>query len=120
MYREGESLLQLGRPEEAAEACALGMDRHAELVELPWMAAFASWQAGKPEQAASWARRAAAVDRTAAQAPRNDFSHHSGLREERYDVLRVALREQGEDASADEAERLYFEAKDVREQGEHS
>jgi hypothetical protein len=50
--------------------------------------------------------------------PRIGFRHPPALWEGPYDVLRFALRHMGDDASADEAERLYQEAKAMRESGE--
>ena len=78
MYRAAESLLKLDRPVEAVEACAIGMSRHAGLAELPWLAAYASWQAGKPAQAAHWARVSVGLGHFAgsgAAVPRIGFRH---------------------------------------------
>lgn len=120
MYRAGQSLLSLDRPADAVMAFAEGMGRHAGLAELPWMAAFASWQAEKPAQAGYWARVAVPMGHFAgvgAQVPRHGFRHPPGLWEGPYDVLRFALRRLGDDSGADEAERLYHEAKAARERG---
>lgn len=119
MYRAAECLLKLGRPVEAIEACALGMARHAGLAELPWLAAYASWQAGKPAQAAYWARQSIAMGHFAgagASVPRIGFRHPPALWEGPYDVLRYALRAIGDDAGADEAEELFAQAMAEREQ----
>jgi tetratricopeptide (TPR) repeat protein len=121
MYRAAECLLKLGRPAEAIEACAMGMARHAGLAELPWLAAYAAWQAGRPAQAAYWARQSIAMGHFAgagATVPRIGFRHPPALWEGPYDVLRFALRQLGDDAGADEAERRYEEAKHLREDGE--
>ena len=121
MYRAGKCLLELDRVEEAIEVCATGMARHAGLAELPWLAGYACWQAGRPAQAAYWAGMAITMGHFAgsgAMVPRIGFRHPPALWEGPYDVLRFALRALGEDASADEAERLYHEAKDKREAGE--
>jgi len=48
------------------------------------------------------------------------FRHPPGLWEGPYDVLRFALRKIGDDAGADEAERLFLEAKAAREAGERA
>jgi hypothetical protein len=47
--------------------------------------------------------------------PGNRRGHPPGLWEGPYDVLRFALRALGDDAAADEADRLYHEAKSARE-----
>jgi tetratricopeptide (TPR) repeat protein len=120
-YRVAEIFLKVGRPEEAVEACAAGMARHSGLAELPWLAAYASWQAGRPAQAAYWARLAVAMGNFAGaglSVTRVGFRHPPGLWEGPYDVLRFALRTVGDDAGADEAERLFLEAKAAREDGE--
>jgi tetratricopeptide (TPR) repeat protein len=118
MYRAAECLLKLGRPGEAIEACAAGMARHAGLAELPWLAAYAAWQADRPAQAVYWARQSIAMGQFAgdgASVPRIGFRHPPALWEGPYDVLRFALRRLGDDAGADEAERLYWDAKAKRE-----
>lgn len=120
-YRVAELFLKVDRPEEAVEACAAGMARHSGLAELPWLAAYASWQAGRPAQAAYWARLAVAMGHFAGaglSVTRVGFRHPPGLWEGPYDVLRFALRTLGDDAGADEAERLFLEAKAAREAGE--
>ena len=119
MYRAAESLLRLGRPIEAVKACAAGMARHAGMAELPWLAAYASWQAGRPEQAVHWARLSATLGQfigTANGASRTSFQHPPALWEGPFDVLRFALRATGDDEGADEANRLYAEAKARRKQ----
>jgi SAM-dependent methyltransferase len=119
MYRAAQSLFQLGRTDEAIEACAVGMSRHAGLAELPWMAAYYSWQSGRPAQAAYWARQAAAMGHFAgagATVPRIGFRHPPGLWEGPFDVLRFALRALGDESGAIEAQRLYDEARTARTQ----
>ena len=118
LYRAAECFLKLGRPADAVECCATGMARHAGLAELPWLAAYASWQADRPAQAAYWARQAIAMGNFAgdgATVPRVGFRHPPALWEGPFDVLRFALRRLGDDAGADEAERLFQEAKTARE-----
>lgn len=118
-YRAAESLLALGRPVEAIEACAAGMARHAGLGELPWLAAYAAWRAGRPEQAVHWARLSVLLGcflGSGFSVSRLGFRHPPALWEGPFDVLRFALRRVGDDAGADEAERLYAEAKAAREQ----
>jgi hypothetical protein len=55
-----------------------------------------------------------------ASVPRIIFSHPPGLWEGPYDVLRFALRRLGDEAGADEAERLYHEARAAREASRQS
>lgn len=119
MYRAAECLLKLDRPTEAVEACAAGLARHAGLAELPWLAAYASWHAGRPAQAVYWAMLSVTMGHFAgagATVPRIGFRHPPALWEGPYDVLRFALRALEEDDAADEAEQLYHEAKAAREQ----
>jgi hypothetical protein len=116
-YRSAECLLALGRADDAVDACAAGLVRHAGIAELAWLAGFASWQADRPDQAAHWSRLAIAMGRFAGHARevhRVGFRNPSALYEGPYDVLRFALRALGDDAGADEAERLYSEALTAR------
>jgi tetratricopeptide (TPR) repeat protein len=118
MYRAAESYCRLGRHAEAVEVCTIGMNKHAGMAELPWLAAFASWQAGRPAQAAYWARLSIAMGHFAgagASVPRVGFRHPPALWEGPYDVLRFALRANGDHAGADEAERLFHQARAARE-----
>lgn len=117
LYRAAESLLALGRPVEAMEACAEGMARHAGLGELPWLAAYAAWQAGRPQQAVYWARVSVMLGHymgSGAEVPRIGFRHPPALWEGPFDVLRFALGSVGDDAGAEDAERLYTAAKAAR------
>jgi tetratricopeptide (TPR) repeat protein len=118
LYRAAESLIALGRPVEAIEACAEGMSRHAGLAELPWLASYAAWRAGRPAQAVYWARISVMLGHylgCGATVPRIGFRHPPALWEGPFDVLRFALRQIGDDAGAEEAERLYEEALEARE-----
>jgi tetratricopeptide (TPR) repeat protein len=118
LYRAAESLLALGRPVDAIEACAEGMSRHAGLGELPWLAAYAAWQADRPEQAVYWARISVMLGfylGSGSTVPRIGFRHLPALWEGPFDVLRFALRRTGDQAGADEAERLYAAARAARE-----
>lgn len=118
MYRAAESLLTLGRPSDAIEACAVGMARHAGLAELPWLAGFAAWQAGRPAQAAHWARVSIALgcyQGTGAVLARLGFRHPPGLWEAPFDVLRFALRSLGDEAGSLAAERDFAAALAARE-----
>jgi hypothetical protein len=53
-----------------------------------------------------------------ASVPRVGFRHPPALWEGPYDVLRYALRRLGDDAGADEADRLFHDALQARERGE--
>jgi tetratricopeptide (TPR) repeat protein len=117
MYRAAECLLGLGRPREAVAACAEGLGRHSGLAELPWLAAYAAWQDGRPAQAVYWARLSIAMGQFAgdgAAVPRIGFRHPPALWEGPYDVLRFALRSLGDDDGADEAEEAFESAKSAR------
>lgn len=117
MYRAAECLLKLDRPVEAVAACAEGLAKHAGLAELPWLAAYASWHAGRPVQATYWARQAVAMGHFAGaggEVPRIGFRHPPALWEGPFDVLRFSLRAMGDDAAANEAQRLHEEAKAAR------
>ncbi|MBI5535392.1 MAG: tetratricopeptide repeat protein [Deltaproteobacteria bacterium] len=119
-FRAAECFIQLKRFNDAVEVCATGLSRHAGIAELAWLAGFASWQAGRPDQAAFWARLAIPMGlfRGRGQdAKRIGFRNVSALYEGPYDVLRFALRAMGDTAGADEAERLYQEAIRARSQG---
>jgi tetratricopeptide (TPR) repeat protein len=117
MYRAARCWLDLGQRDRAIEACAAGMARHAGLAELPWLAAFACWQAGRFTQAVYWARLATTMGRAfgaGADVPRIGFRHPPALYEGPYDVLRFALRRLGDDAGADAAEQRYQQALAMR------
>ncbi len=118
LYRAAESLIALGRPVGAIEACAAGMSRHAGLGELPWLAAYAAWQADRLQQAVYWARLAIMLGHymgSGTDVPRIGFRHPPALWEGPFDVLRFALRRTGDEAGADDAERLYEAARAARE-----
>ena len=89
LYRAGQCLLNLGRPTEAVEAYSAGMAKHAGLAELPWMAAYASWEAGRPAQAVFWARQSISIGNFAgigASISRgSSFRHPPGLWEGPYE-----------------------------------
>lgn len=121
-YRSAECLLALGRPDEAVDECAAGLVRHAGIAELAWLAGYASWQAGRPDQAAYWARLAVTMGHFAGygrEVHRVGFRNPSALYEGPYDVLRFALRRLGDTAGADEAERLYAVALEARIETTH-
>jgi len=117
MYRAAQSLMELGRKQEALEACAHGMSKHAGMGELSWYAAYISLQMGLPEQAVYWARQSIAVGHFAgigSTIRRLGWKFPFGTWEGPYDVLRFALRDLGDEAGADEAERLYQAAAQAR------
>ncbi|HEU5433710.1 MAG TPA: glycosyltransferase [Thermomicrobiales bacterium] len=119
MYRAAQCWLALDRPDDAIEACAAGMARHAGLAELPWMAGYAAYQAGRDAQAIYWAQLAASlgvVEGCAAGVPRIGFRRPFAQYEGPFDILRFAYRRQGDDAAADDAERRYEDARRRREE----
>lgn len=108
-YRAAEALCRLGRPFEAVDRCAAGLARHAGIAELAWLAAYASYQMGKVEQAACWARLATVhgmVLGAEAVPHRIGFKNLSALHEGPFDVLRFALK--GE--ASEQAEAMYRRA----------
>jgi tetratricopeptide (TPR) repeat protein len=112
-YRAAECMLAVGRPAEAVDTCAAGLALHAGIAELAWLAAFASWKAGRADQAVSWARLSIAMGcflGHGREVKRIGFRNLNALYEGPFDVLRYALRVQGDHAGAAEAERLYQDA----------
>lgn len=59
-YRAAECYLALGQPDRAIDCAAAGMVLDAGIAELPWIAAVASLQVGRLEQARCWALMAKA------------------------------------------------------------
>lgn len=73
---------------------------------------------GRPAQTVYWARQSVAMGLycgAGTAVPRIGFRHLPALWEGPYEVLRFALRAIGDDAGADQAERLFHEAKAARE-----
>jgi tetratricopeptide (TPR) repeat protein len=123
MYRAAECLITLGRPDDAVAACTAGMARHGGLAELQWLAGFAAWRAGRPDQASYWARQAIAMGHfqgVGGTVPRHGFRYPPALWELPYDLLRFALRALGDDHGAAEAEQLYELARAAREAAENT
>jgi hypothetical protein len=107
----------LGDLVRAVDACAAGLARHSGIAELAWLAAFASYRAGKMHDAVWWARSSIALGcfrGCGAQVARISFRNPMALWEGPYDVLRFALRALGDTTGAQEAERLYAEAARAR------
>lgn len=116
-YKAAECSTTLGRHADAVSWCARGLTRNPATAELAWLAGYACWQLGEPAQAAAWAYMAVATGATgnAVHLPqRIGFRHPPGLYEGPYDVLRYALRALGNDLAADEAERMYHVALELR------
>jgi tetratricopeptide (TPR) repeat protein len=106
-YRAAECLCALGRWDDAVDACALGLARHAGVAELAWLAGFASYRAGKNAQAVWWSRASIALGcfrGCGADVKRIGFRNPGALWEGPYDVLRYALKALGDEAGAAEAE----------------
>jgi tetratricopeptide (TPR) repeat protein len=117
MYRATQCLYELNRLEEALETIVAGMARHAGLGDFPWFAAHISLRLGRPQQAVYWARHAielgcfAGIGQTVL---RIGWRYPFALWEGPYDVLRVALKELGDEEGAAEADRLFTEAAAAR------
>jgi hypothetical protein len=121
-YRVAECRLALDDPDAAVASCAAGLAHHPGLAELPWLAAFASWRGERFAHAVTWARLAIALGRFrghGSAVPRGAARHPPALYEGPYDVLRFALRALGDEAGAAAAERLYGEARVMREAAAH-
>lgn len=109
-YRAAEILCELGRYDEAVDACAGGLSRHAGIAELCWLAGVASYRAGRAEQAVYWARLAEVHGERGDQLAlkrRLGFRTPVGLREGPSDILRFALRAVGDPAGADGAAAIH-------------
>lgn len=59
-YRAAECYLALGQPNRAIDCAVAGLALDAGIAELYWIAAVASWQEGRVEQARAWAEGALA------------------------------------------------------------
>ncbi|MEQ8834554.1 MAG: hypothetical protein RIB67_08915 [Miltoncostaeaceae bacterium] len=117
-YRAAECELVRGRHHEVIDWCARGLTRHPGVAELPWLAAVAAYRAGRPADAAAWARMSVALGKAGGaggSVERIGFHHPPGEYEGPYDVLRFALRALGDAAGADRAEADYLRAKAMRE-----
>jgi tetratricopeptide (TPR) repeat protein len=117
-YRAAECHCALGRWDDAVDACGLGLARHAGIGELAWLAGFASWRKGDAGQAIWWGRIAVSMSVHSgwgARVHRIGFRHVPALYEGPWDVLRYAYRAAGDEVAADQAERMYTEAKAARE-----
>src|SRR5262249_37654888 len=94
-----------------------GLARHAGLADLAWQAGFAAYRADRFQQAIYWAEMAIVWGRfrgKGAEVPRIAFRYPPALYEGPYDILRYARRKLGDEAGAEEAERLYLEAEGAR------
>lgn len=117
-YRAAELEVARERYDEAVEWCTRGMRRHPGVAELPWLAGLAAYRAGRPADAAAWARMSVALgkaDGAGASVDRIGFHHPPGEYEGPYDVLRFALRALGDAPGAERAERDHRRARALRE-----
>jgi tetratricopeptide (TPR) repeat protein len=100
-YRAAELLCELGRYDEAIDACSAGLSRHAGIAELCWLAGVANFRAGRAEQAVYWAQLAKVHGLTGdgrALKNRLAFRQPFALSDGPSDVLRHALAALGEPA----------------------
>lgn len=117
-YRIAQSLMRLGEFDNAVTMCALGLARHAGIAELPGLAAMASANLGKLDQAAYWARLAipwGLFQGHGSHVLREGFRYPPGLWEKPFEILRTVLAHLGDFDGAQEAARLFSEAKAMRE-----
>lgn len=88
-YRQAWMLIVLNRFQEAIDAAARGLSRHAGVGELAWLAGVASSRLGNNEQATYWAHIALKLGRFKGLAPaRSGFMYPPGLWENPLDILR--------------------------------
>ncbi len=117
-YRAAECWCALEKWDRAVDSCATGLARHSGIAELAWLAGFASWKAGRYDQAAWWSFLSISMGRFkghGADVPRIGFRNLSALYEGPFDVLRFALKALGETAGAKQADALFAEARRARE-----
>jgi tetratricopeptide (TPR) repeat protein len=106
-YREAQCWLTLDRPDLAVSRCAVGIGLHPGIAELPWLAGFASWKAGRYRDAIAFSNLAIVHGEQyglASEANRVSFRHLPALYEGPFDVLRYSYRSLGDHAAADQAE----------------
>jgi len=116
-YRAAECLCALGRWDDAVDACASGLARHAGIAELSWLGAFASYRVGRHAQAVWWSKASIALgcfQGCGRDVKRIGFRNPAALWEGPYDVLRYALRALGDEEGAKDAELTYERARGAR------
>lgn len=105
MYRAAQSLAAVHQYDQALDALATGMNRDPAMPELPWYASYLSFQVGKHQQAAQWARLATVHGCHVGTCPRRaGFQFPFARYEGPYDMLRWSLRALGDEQGATEAE----------------
>ncbi|MBE9094462.1 hypothetical protein [Tychonema sp. LEGE 07203] len=112
-YREAECWLALADYQEAINACAKGLTKHAGIAELAWLAAYASYYAGLNAQAIHWAHLSIAMGKHQGYGKaieRIGFQDPEAQYEKPYDVLKYALLRKGDAEGAKLAEQLYQNA----------
>ncbi len=113
----GRAVAPAGTPREAVERCVVGIGLHPGIPELPWLAGFASWRAGRYRDAVAFSNLAIVHGEycgLAGEVARGLFRHLPALYEGPFDVLRYAYRALGEESAADQAERDFRAAYDAR------
>lgn len=118
-YRAADCCIRLRRFDDAVDICAMGLARHPGIAELPWLAGFACWKAGKPVHAAYWAQLAIPMGRFRGcgdTVNRIGFKHPPALYEGPYDILRYALKSIGDAQGALTAEQMYYAAQRARKE----
>ena len=112
-YRAAECWVLLNQPDHAVAACAIGLARHAGFPELSWLAGYASWRAGRLEQAVLWSRLAISAGEFRGIAPptRRPGREFTPARwDAPFALLQFALAGLGDEAGSAEAAQGYAEA----------
>jgi tetratricopeptide (TPR) repeat protein len=117
-YRAAECHCALERWNDAVDVCAIGLSIRPATAELAWLAGWASYKAGRYQDAIAWSKMAIAnglYEGAGKRYERIGFRHAPGLYEGPYDVLRWSFAALGEAPATRAAEREWIAAKRLRE-----
>lgn len=112
------SLKALSRHDEAIDALAKGMSRHPGIPELPWYAAYLSYQTGRHRTAVQWAQLATVHGCYTGTCPeRVGFQYPFARYEGPYDTLQWSLMALGDEAGSKDAKSNVDKASAKRQAG---
>lgn len=117
MYRAASIESGRGHHQYAAGYCLLGLQRHAGIAELYWLAGFSCYQMGRHRDAILWCERAVQLGAhrgAFAQQERIGFRYPPALYEAPFDVLRYAYQALGDNMRAAIAEGQFHVALEDR------